>query len=192
MITKGRDAKKYCMFHRDVGHYTEECTQLKENIEDLIRKGHLSQYQARSSRQQTSQPRKTEYRKQGDSSMQDDTYRRNHAGEYRQGSNTSGPKITIEVIIGGPVHGAQSTGEKESVRTQAYSECTRDRGATQASLNPFTDIKHVLVDGGSSANILFAEAFDAMRIGQKYLTLVSYPAIGFKGSTVRPEGSIAL
>ncbi|XP_021767550.1 uncharacterized protein LOC110731943 [Chenopodium quinoa] len=44
MITKGRDVKKYCMFHRDVGHYTEECVQLKENIEDLIRKGRLSQY----------------------------------------------------------------------------------------------------------------------------------------------------
>ncbi|XP_021757445.1 uncharacterized protein LOC110722485 [Chenopodium quinoa] len=46
MITKGRDVKKYCMFHRDVGHYTKECVQLKENIEDLIRKGHLSQYRS--------------------------------------------------------------------------------------------------------------------------------------------------
>ncbi|XP_021723960.1 uncharacterized protein LOC110691349 [Chenopodium quinoa] len=27
MITKGRDVKKYCMFHRDVDHYTEECIQ---------------------------------------------------------------------------------------------------------------------------------------------------------------------
>ncbi|XP_021727143.1 uncharacterized protein LOC110694271 [Chenopodium quinoa] len=44
MITNGRDVKKYCMFHRDVGHYTEECVQLKENIKDLIRKGRMSQY----------------------------------------------------------------------------------------------------------------------------------------------------
>ncbi|XP_021713582.1 uncharacterized protein LOC110681765 [Chenopodium quinoa] len=54
------------------------------------------------------------------------------------------------------------------------------------------DIKRALVDGGSSANILFARAFDAMRIGRKYLTPVSYPVIGFNGSTVRPEGSIVL
>uniref|UniRef100_A0A803MT93 Uncharacterized protein n=1 Tax=Chenopodium quinoa TaxID=63459 RepID=A0A803MT93_CHEQI len=54
------------------------------------------------------------------------------------------------------------------------------------------DIKRALVDGGSSANILFARAFDVMRIGRKYLTLVSYPVIGFNGSTVRLEGSIVL
>uniref|UniRef100_A0A803N5K1 Uncharacterized protein n=1 Tax=Chenopodium quinoa TaxID=63459 RepID=A0A803N5K1_CHEQI len=54
------------------------------------------------------------------------------------------------------------------------------------------DIKRALVDGGSSANILFARAFDAMRIGRKYLMPVSYKVIGFNGSTVKPEGSIAL
>ncbi|XP_021714879.1 uncharacterized protein LOC110682842 [Chenopodium quinoa] len=44
MKARPRDVKKYWMFHRDVGHYTEECTQLKDNIEELIRKGHLTQY----------------------------------------------------------------------------------------------------------------------------------------------------
>ncbi|XP_021735757.1 uncharacterized protein LOC110702359 [Chenopodium quinoa] len=44
MKARPRDVKKYCMFHIDMGHYTEECTQLKDNIEELIRKGHLTQY----------------------------------------------------------------------------------------------------------------------------------------------------
>ncbi|XP_021737299.1 uncharacterized protein LOC110703823 [Chenopodium quinoa] len=117
MITKGRDVKKYCMFHRDVGHYTEECVQLKENIEDLIRKGRLSQYRTQTgpSRQQTAQPRQTEYRKQGDSSMQDDAYRQNHAETSRQGSIPTRRKITIDVITGGPVYGGSVSGEKKSL-----------------------------------------------------------------------------
>ena len=33
--------KKYCQFHRDHGHYTEDCQDLKEQTEELIQKGKL-------------------------------------------------------------------------------------------------------------------------------------------------------
>ena len=35
--SKWRDTKKYCRFHKDHGHYTDECQDLKEQIEELIR-----------------------------------------------------------------------------------------------------------------------------------------------------------
>ena len=33
-----RDKNKYCRFHKDHGHYTKDCRDLKKQIEELIRK----------------------------------------------------------------------------------------------------------------------------------------------------------
>ncbi|XP_057975258.1 uncharacterized protein LOC131162671 [Malania oleifera] len=39
-----RNMSKFCTFHRDHGHDTQECIQLKKEIEVLIRRGHLSKF----------------------------------------------------------------------------------------------------------------------------------------------------
>ena len=38
------DKNKYCRFHKDHDHNTEDCRNLKEQIEELIRKGKLQKY----------------------------------------------------------------------------------------------------------------------------------------------------
>ena len=38
------DKRKYCSFHKDYGHYTEDCRDLKEQREELIQKGKLQKY----------------------------------------------------------------------------------------------------------------------------------------------------
>ena len=38
------DKLKYCKFHKDYGHNTNDCVTLKDEIESLIRKGRLSRY----------------------------------------------------------------------------------------------------------------------------------------------------
>ncbi|KAJ9168388.1 hypothetical protein P3X46_019918 [Hevea brasiliensis] len=39
-----RDQNKYCHFHDDHGHTTDECRQLKDEIEWLIREGSLKKF----------------------------------------------------------------------------------------------------------------------------------------------------
>ena len=43
-IPNVRDKNKYYCFHKDHGHYTEDCRDLKEQIEELIQKGKLQKY----------------------------------------------------------------------------------------------------------------------------------------------------
>ena len=51
-----RDMTKYYDFHRDHGHRTDDCIQLKKEIEFLIRCGHLRRYVALENQNQASPP----------------------------------------------------------------------------------------------------------------------------------------
>ena len=42
--TEMRDKNKYCRFHQDHGHCTDECRHLKDQVETLIRQGKLQKY----------------------------------------------------------------------------------------------------------------------------------------------------
>ena len=42
--SKRRDSKKYCCFQKGHGHYTDECRDLKELIEELIQRGKLQKF----------------------------------------------------------------------------------------------------------------------------------------------------
>ena len=53
-------------------------------------------------------------------------------------------------------------------------------------------IHMVLVDNGSSVNIIFASAFNKMGIGREKLELVNACLRGFSGERVLPLGSIQL
>ena len=89
---KVRDKKKYCRFHRDHGHYTKDCRDLKEQIEELIRKGKLQKYV-----------------KKGESSRFRDDNKSQRESSPRNEDNMSQPPQNvigeIKTIAGGPFTG---------------------------------------------------------------------------------------
>ena len=52
--------------------------------------------------------------------------------------------------------------------------------------------RRVLVDNGSSADILYYPAFQQMRLGRDQLRLVCSPLMGFGGMKVQPVGTVTL
>ena len=51
-----RDNTKYCEIHRDHGHRTDDCIQLRKEIEYLIRRGYLRRFVASEGQDQPHQP----------------------------------------------------------------------------------------------------------------------------------------
>ena len=54
------------------------------------------------------------------------------------------------------------------------------------------NVHRMLVDNGSSANILYYPAFQQMRINRAQLTSTHAPLVGFGGTRILPLGAITL
>ncbi|XP_030969633.1 uncharacterized protein LOC115989899 [Quercus lobata] len=188
-----RNKNKYCRFHRDHGHDTDECYDLKQQIENLIRQGKLKHFVGRD---RTDEKLK---------------------GKIEESSRP--PLGEIRIIVGGNPMGQSSKSKKTYLKVvqnvQLSGRTPRTRSMDEPTIS-FTDedaerihhphddaivitlliadytTRRVLVDNGSSADILYYPAFQQMRLGRDQLRPVCSPLIGFGGMKVQPVGTITL
>ena len=166
-----RDLIKYCEFRRDHGHRRDDCIQLGKEIEYLIRRGHLRRFVALEGQDQEPPP----------------SPRQPAPTQHQQ------PLGDIHVISGGFVGGEESNSARkahlrnirsgETLEIQAVSKLPRldttitfsdfdmegcqhphDDPLVIRSVVDKTIVHRVLVDNGSSTDLIFEPAFDKMGI----------------------------
>ncbi|EXB37469.1 hypothetical protein L484_002569 [Morus notabilis] len=87
-----RNQKKFCRFHGNVGHHTNDCADLKDEIERVIREGRLQEFRAER------RPRNDDHGGQNDGRRRED----NQRPEDRE------PVGVIRTVLGGPYIGGDS------------------------------------------------------------------------------------
>ncbi|KAL2232085.1 UNVERIFIED_CONTAM: Retrovirus-related Pol polyprotein from transposon [Sesamum indicum] len=199
-----RNSNKYCRFHKDRGHNTEDCYQLKDEIERLIRQGYFKHLIDRRAEQRDRSRSRSRERLQ-----------RDEAGA--SGARDNAPnKGVIHTISGGPTSGDSSRARKRYARESRWKHDglmmhvekqesiifgDEDLGADMAEQNDPMVIKmdianyqvhKVLIDNGSSVDIIFSDVLRKMDLRDVKLKAVRTPLVGFGGNEVIPEGVIEL
>ncbi|XP_059627609.1 uncharacterized protein LOC132270446 [Cornus florida] len=199
-----RSLGKYCRFHRDHGHNTEDCFGLKNQIENLVRKGHLRKFTTRNGKGGSNPARE---------GRDDRPLQHQPMGE-------------IKVISGGFAGGGETSSARRSHarRIRSFSEVNEvgmtspptklprveelvitfseedDKGIHQPHDDPLVvsmvvanfTVRRILIDNGSSADILFLRAYEKLKIGREKLRPMKSPLVGFSGDKVYPLGAVTL
>ncbi|KAL2235115.1 UNVERIFIED_CONTAM: Retrovirus-related Pol polyprotein from transposon [Sesamum indicum] len=194
------------------GHNTEECYQLKDEIERLVRQGYF----------RDRVPPNCKIGGEGRRSRSRSRARDRNPGPSRidktsTGGNNAPTKGVIYTIAGGSTAGDSSRTRKRCARTagsvrekefvlkvedeEAISFNSSDRledGGEQndpmvvkLDIANFT-VHKVLIDSGSSADIIFKNVVDRMGLENARLEPVKTPLVGFGGSEVASLGTIEL
>ena len=169
-----RDDTKYCEFHKGHGHRTYDCIQLKKDIEYLIRRGHLSHYVASKGQERVQPPPP----RQPTPVQHQPPFGEIHVisgGFAGGGESSSARKVHLRSIRSGETLEVQTVFKLPRLDTTITFSDFDMEGCQHPHDDPLViktivankTIHRVLVDNESSADIIFASAFDKMGIGRE-------------------------
>ncbi|XP_072074435.1 uncharacterized protein [Arachis hypogaea] len=204
---KNVDKSKYCAFHQKHGHNTDDCVVAKDLLERLARQGHLDKYIG------------GHIQKRGPSSTTNDLSEQNRGKEKASSNQYERPRGIINCISGGYASGGYSnSARKRSFRaicsvngpqqdvaiTNPQPEVTFTQADFNSSIQNLDDpvvitlqlgdllVKKVLLDPGSSADVLFYSTFQKMKLSDNMLQSTGGDLVGFSGERVPILGSVWL
>nr|XP_027122043.1 uncharacterized protein LOC113738985 [Coffea arabica] len=205
-----RNQDRYCAFHRDVGHDTEGCWALRNEIEDLIQRGFLGRFVRRPGQELG----RNHYGDRHEGRRRDRPERRDAPRGHSPDQDTQNLTWVINTIAGGLTggdsHAARKNkrpppeGDDSLKRLRMDEEITfgpRDAvplasGNHEAIVIDIVTnnyrVKKVYVDQGSAVDIMFYRVFKELGLRDDQLTPVRTPLVGFTGPPISSEGMITL
>nr|CAN76325.1 hypothetical protein VITISV_011886 [Vitis vinifera] len=170
-----RDRSKRCAFHKEHGHTTETCRSLQYLVERLIKAGHLKKY------------------------LRSDTGGRDASQHYHSGAPKAptAPKAVINYINGGPSDEEEGPRPIDGtiifppVNPTRTLQPHRDALILSLEIGDF-DVRRILVDPGSSADLVQASVVDHMGHSLAGLENPGRILSGFNGSSTTSLGDIIL
>ena len=154
-----RNQNKYYRYHRDIGHTTEECIALKDEIEKLIQKGYLQNYV----RNRGAKPREDQHEAKPPREI-----RTIFGGTHFVGKTQGAQNCCLKEAREGPVMTASSLKQRptKQVRREAGNITFSEKDARHVH-HPHCDalviiamvannnVHRILVNNGSSIDILY-------------------------------------
>ncbi|CAL9016409.1 unnamed protein product, partial [Prunus brigantina] len=187
-----RDTGKFCRYHQQNSHNTEDYISLRKIVERLIREGKLDQYIARP--QQAPAP---------NANRQINMIITISGGPTLAGPSNRSVKQYVRAAHYPQVFGIKSDRHRKFAKVGwepiTFSE-EEEEGIIYPHDDPMIihveiadyDVGRVLIDTGSSVNVIFADAFSGLGIADSMVNRQITPLLSFSGDLVQPVGSISL
>ncbi|XP_077232665.1 uncharacterized protein LOC143870036 [Tasmannia lanceolata] len=188
MISKGnrRDPSKYCRFHKDHGHDTDDCWQLKEEIKQLIGRGYLKKYVRTDGRKQERRERSPRGHSPQRSQPSPPRNKTPQPANTQPEVPRSQPRGVIGTIMGGPAAGGSSSAARKAYARRinvVHTTSKKTRTENEISFSD-ADLDNLILPHD--------DALVKMMIGDDRLKPASSDLFGFSGEVVKVEGQIEL